>query len=187
MKKKANIFIVSLLLIMPYLSYSQSYIIKEYRHRISIESDSIFLHYDEPKIPKEFLNQNSEPSYGWSYTIVVGVSIDTLGKVKSIICNPLYNYGNKMPQKNKIWKEFINNIKEASQNWVFKPIYYEIKPDYSEKSKKYYEHINSGLTSSKYRPFGGMQWHLIVFEYDFTPNDDGCDPNLLYILRVSPK
>lgn len=118
---------------------------------LAVNVDSVFTTYCKPAIDNQIYMKYTESVYDRNIVyIATSVFSDDNGKATSIICNPLYNVGNNFIKGDTIWNACINSIKEASENWVFKPLYTIAIDD-----------------TTKFELFDGYQSHLIIFEFYF--------------------
>lgn len=120
------IFYISILIINYNFVISQTYTNK-YFGDASINPDSLFINFEYPKIPKEIYDiidkdikgESSKYSF-FSMTIFCSMQFDYNDSLVKIMCQPIYNFGNDIPPKHKIWKKIISNIKNIAKQWKVK-------------------------------------------------------------------
>ncbi len=164
-----TIAILLISILIPTCLHSQ--IITEEYSQKAMKPDSLFTEFEYPSLPKYvkqssllFKYQNKEKLTILSIQIVICFTVNSKGEIRQLIVNPLYQVGNDIPKNDKLWKDFENNIREASKKWKVKSLYF---PDGYEPQNPY---IN---TSPGFRPYTGNQYHFMILNYTCDPHFGG--------------
>ena len=183
--KKILLFVIISLTFISSKAITQNYVVDGVSPKTAICTDSVFYKFVKPNLPPKFyesiLNNDSYDLTGLE--VFICAYIDTSGKVKNLILQPIYSLHNELADTSFIWKYVLNSIDSVSKLWVFKPLLHKIKDEYPEDQKNYYREVNSGKSKATHRPFFGKQVHMFVLNINL-PNHEIYNPNMFYLINL---
>lgn len=182
MNRKGKLSVILLLCVYLTICKSQT-IIKNYQPYLGVDIDSIFVHFEAPKIPTIVYNDNMTKHIILSIRILCAAKIDTSGYCKALRIYPLYEDGNDLNETDSIWVSIRESVIKSSRKWIFKPVYRDIYV--SIKNDTAFDKSNIKNNKSILNKYNGCLDYYFILNFNIL--EDMNTPQFLFWLNCEPK